>query len=94
MAPFEYYLIPGIPSCPYQRVPNSSPAQSVVDGQVCCILISLCIIPSSPPSTPRELISTVWVEIVCYAAINCKPIVHARQGKQADGDNFSLSFGY
>ncbi|GKV36374.1 hypothetical protein SLEP1_g44515 [Rubroshorea leprosula] len=30
MAPFEYYLIPGIPSCPYQRVPNSSPAQSVI----------------------------------------------------------------
>ncbi|GKV40227.1 hypothetical protein SLEP1_g47894 [Rubroshorea leprosula] len=44
--------------------------------------------------TPWELISKVWVEIVCYAAINCKPIVHARQGKQADGDNFSLSFGY
>ncbi|GKV47214.1 hypothetical protein SLEP1_g54132 [Rubroshorea leprosula] len=32
-----------------------------------------------PGGCPWELMSKVWVELVCYAAINCKPIVHARQ---------------
>ncbi|GLT35239.1 hypothetical protein SLA2020_097070 [Shorea laevis] len=28
---------------------------------------------------PWEIMGKVWVEIMCYAAINCQPIVHARQ---------------
>ncbi|GLT52435.1 hypothetical protein SLA2020_257780 [Shorea laevis] len=30
-------------------------------------------------SLPWELMSKVWVEIMCYAAINCRPNVHAQQ---------------
>ncbi|GLU15567.1 hypothetical protein SLE2022_320440 [Rubroshorea leprosula] len=30
-------------------------------------------------SCPWELMGRFWVEIVCYAAINCQPNVHARQ---------------
>ncbi|GLU15821.1 hypothetical protein SLE2022_322830 [Rubroshorea leprosula] len=34
---------------------------------------------AEPDGCPWELMSRVWVELVCYAAISCKPIVHARQ---------------
>ncbi|GLU15485.1 hypothetical protein SLE2022_319710 [Rubroshorea leprosula] len=32
-----------------------------------------------PNGLPWELMSQVWVEIMCYAAINCRPNVHAQQ---------------
>ncbi|GLU15570.1 hypothetical protein SLE2022_320470 [Rubroshorea leprosula] len=32
-----------------------------------------------PGGCPWNLMSTFWVEILCYAAIHCQPIVHARQ---------------
>lgn len=31
---------------------------------------------------PWKLISQVWVEIMCYASINCKPNIHAQQPSQ------------
>ncbi|GKU89884.1 hypothetical protein SLEP1_g3960 [Rubroshorea leprosula] len=34
-----------------------------------------------PGSCPWNLMSRFWVEILCYAAIHCQPIVHARQDK-------------
>ncbi|GLU15571.1 hypothetical protein SLE2022_320480 [Rubroshorea leprosula] len=34
---------------------------------------------NQPGSCPWELMGRFWVEIACYAAINCQPIVHARQ---------------
>ncbi|GKV48644.1 hypothetical protein SLEP1_g55443 [Rubroshorea leprosula] len=34
---------------------------------------------NQPGGCPWELMGRFWVEIVCYAAINCQPIVHARQ---------------
>ncbi|GLT35229.1 hypothetical protein SLA2020_096980 [Shorea laevis] len=32
-----------------------------------------------PGGCPWDLMSRFWVEILCYAAIHCQPIVHARQ---------------
>ncbi|GKV40333.1 hypothetical protein SLEP1_g47992 [Rubroshorea leprosula] len=34
---------------------------------------------NQPDGCPWELMSRFWIEIVCHAAINCQPIVHARQ---------------
>ncbi|GLT50427.1 hypothetical protein SLA2020_239140 [Shorea laevis] len=42
-----------------------------------CYLAKMLL--AEPGGCPWELMSKVWVELVCYAAINCKPIVHARQ---------------
>ncbi|GLU15552.1 hypothetical protein SLE2022_320310 [Rubroshorea leprosula] len=34
---------------------------------------------NQPSGCPWELMGRFWVEIVCYAANNCQPVVHARQ---------------
>ncbi|GKV40317.1 hypothetical protein SLEP1_g47977 [Rubroshorea leprosula] len=34
---------------------------------------------NQPGGCPWELMGRFWVEILCYAAMNCQPIVHARQ---------------
>ncbi|GKV48630.1 hypothetical protein SLEP1_g55428 [Rubroshorea leprosula] len=41
--------------------------------------LAMELLQYQPGGCPWNLMSKFWVEILCYAAIHCQPIVHARQ---------------
>ncbi|GLT51445.1 hypothetical protein SLA2020_248540 [Shorea laevis] len=64
------------------NVENSLPSHGEVEISLSSAVLLVRGLEQQDNHYPWKLMSKIWVELMCYAAINCRPNVHAQQVSQ------------